>query len=61
VATQAPPRAGRLEEFRRRKDLLLALTRSDLLARYGRGPMQLIKWLLDPFALVGAAESNPAT
>jgi lipopolysaccharide transport system permease protein len=53
VATQAPPRAGRLEEFRRRKDLLLALTRSDLLARYGRGPMQLIKWLLDPFALVG--------
>jgi lipopolysaccharide transport system permease protein len=34
-------------------DLLVALARSDLYARYGRGPWRLIKWLLDPFALVG--------
>jgi lipopolysaccharide transport system permease protein len=34
-------------------DVLAALTRADLLARYGRGPWQLVKWLLDPFALVG--------
>lgn len=36
-----------------RTDLLISLTQSDLRARYGRGPWQLIKWLLDPFALVG--------
>jgi ABC-type polysaccharide/polyol phosphate export permease len=34
-------------------DVLLALTESDLRARYGRGPWQLFKWLVDPFALVG--------
>jgi lipopolysaccharide transport system permease protein len=34
-------------------DVLLALTESDLRARYGRGPWQLFKWLIDPFALVG--------
>jgi lipopolysaccharide transport system permease protein len=39
--------------LRRAGKLLVALTRSDLLARYGRGPWQLIKWLIDPFALVG--------
>jgi lipopolysaccharide transport system permease protein len=33
--------------------VLLALTLSDLLARYGRGPWGVAKWLLDPFALVG--------
>lgn len=37
----------------RRLDVLLALTRSDLRARYGRGPWQLLKWLVDPFALLG--------
>ena len=37
----------------RRLDVLLSLTRADLNARYGRGPWQLGKWLLDPFALVG--------
>ena len=37
----------------RRLDVLLALTRSDLRARYGRGPWQLLKWLIDPFALLG--------
>jgi ABC-type polysaccharide/polyol phosphate export permease len=34
-------------------EILLALTASDLRARYGRGPWQLVKWLVDPFALVG--------
>jgi ABC-type polysaccharide/polyol phosphate export permease len=36
-----------------RIDVLLALTYSDVHGRYGRGPWQLAKWLLDPFALVG--------
>jgi lipopolysaccharide transport system permease protein len=40
-------------EVARSKDILLALTRSDLLARYGRGSFTLVKWLIDPFALVG--------
>jgi lipopolysaccharide transport system permease protein len=39
--------------FRRRAEVLLALTQSDLRARYGRGGVRLLKWLLDPFALVG--------
>jgi lipopolysaccharide transport system permease protein len=34
-------------------DQLFVLTASDLRARYGRGGWQLIKWLIDPFALVG--------
>jgi lipopolysaccharide transport system permease protein len=34
-------------------DVLIALTRSDLRARYGRGKSQFVKWLLDPFAAVG--------
>lgn len=38
---------------RRAVDILFALTESDLRARYGRGPWQLLKWLVDPFALVG--------
>jgi len=37
----------------RAADVLLALTESDLRARYGRGPWRLVKWLLDPFAVVG--------
>jgi lipopolysaccharide transport system permease protein len=36
-----------------RIQLLISLTRADLLARYGRGRYRLVKWLLDPFALVG--------
>jgi ABC-type polysaccharide/polyol phosphate export permease len=38
---------------RRSLDTLVALTASDLRARHGRGPWQLLKWLIDPFALVG--------
>jgi lipopolysaccharide transport system permease protein len=34
-------------------DILLSLTMSDLRARYGRGAQRFVKWLLDPFALVG--------
>jgi ABC-type polysaccharide/polyol phosphate export permease len=34
-------------------ELLLALTESDLRTRYGRGRVRLLKWILDPFALVG--------
>lgn len=34
-------------------DLLIALIRSDLRAKYGRGPWRVMKWLVDPFGLVG--------
>src|SRR5262245_4970945 len=34
-------------------DVLVALTIADLRLRYGRGARRLLKWLLDPFALVG--------
>jgi lipopolysaccharide transport system permease protein len=33
--------------------VLLTLALADLRARYGTGPAQLVKWLIDPFALVG--------
>jgi homopolymeric O-antigen transport system permease protein len=36
-----------------RADILIALTISDLRARYGRGWVRLLKWLLDPYLLVG--------
>ena len=42
--------SGRL---RRKADVLLALTEADLRSRYGRGRFRLLKWLVDPFALVG--------
>jgi lipopolysaccharide transport system permease protein len=34
-------------------DILIALARADLRARYGRGRLRLVKWLLDPYALLG--------
>lgn len=34
-------------------DVLRALAVADLRARYGRGPARLVKWLLDPFAVIG--------
>lgn len=37
----------------RHLSVLLALTASDLRARYGRGRLRLAKWLLDPFAALG--------
>jgi lipopolysaccharide transport system permease protein len=38
---------------RDRLELLLALSASDLRARYGRGRLRGLKWILDPFAAVG--------
>jgi homopolymeric O-antigen transport system permease protein len=34
-------------------DLLRALTEADLRFRYGRGPLRFLRWLVEPFALVG--------
>jgi lipopolysaccharide transport system permease protein len=34
-------------------DLLRSLTEADLRFRYGRGPSRFIRWLMEPFALVG--------
>jgi ABC-type polysaccharide/polyol phosphate export permease len=34
-------------------DVLLALSQSDLRLRYGRGPGRILRWLFEPFALVG--------
>jgi ABC-type polysaccharide/polyol phosphate export permease len=33
--------------------LLIALSEADMRVRYGRGPWKLVKWLADPFALLG--------
>lgn len=56
VSTPAPPQ----RRFERRRssllsagELLVTLTQSDLHFRYGRGAWQVVRWLLDPFALVG--------
>lgn len=51
--THAPVRPGRRLSLPRGRDLLVSLSESDLRARYGRGPWRGIKWVLDPFALVG--------
>jgi lipopolysaccharide transport system permease protein len=34
-------------------DLLRSLTEADLRFRYGRGPARFVRWLMEPFALVG--------
>lgn len=39
--------------LRRTIDLLRSLTEADLRFRYGRGPWRPLRWLLEPFALVG--------
>jgi lipopolysaccharide transport system permease protein len=39
--------------LRRAFDLLRVLTEADLRYRYGRGPVRFVRWLLEPFALVG--------
>src|SRR5688500_13624892 len=46
-------RTERLSSARRGGEVLAALVASDIRARYGRGRFRLLKWLLDPFALVG--------
>src|SRR5438876_8631392 len=42
-----------VREVRGAVDLLRALTEADLRFRYGRGPLRFLRWLLEPFALVG--------
>ena len=42
-----------MDRARDRLELLLALAASDLRARYGRGRLRGLKWVLDPFAAVG--------
>ena len=42
-----------LRRLLRAIDLLHSLTEADLRFRYGRGPWRVIRWLLEPFALVG--------
>jgi ABC-type polysaccharide/polyol phosphate export permease len=34
-------------------EALVTLSESEVRSRYGRGPWRLVKWLVDPFALVG--------
>ena len=45
--------AGDPGPFVRRLHVLIALARSDLRIRYGRGGWQIVNWLVNPFALVG--------
>jgi ABC-type polysaccharide/polyol phosphate export permease len=54
VAGSAEP-AGENEPggWARSLHVLVALARSDLRIRYGRGPWQLVNWFLTPFVLVG--------
>jgi lipopolysaccharide transport system permease protein len=42
-----------MDRARHRMDVLRALAASDLRARYGRGRLRGLKWVLDPFAAVG--------
>jgi lipopolysaccharide transport system permease protein len=46
-------RRGAVHRVRASVDLLHALTEADLRFRYGRGPLRILRWLLEPFALVG--------
>jgi lipopolysaccharide transport system permease protein len=42
-----------MRSLRRTADLLRALTEADLRFRYGRGPGRFLRWILEPFALLG--------
>jgi lipopolysaccharide transport system permease protein len=56
AATSGVPAAvGFLSRSRlaRMVDVVNALARADVRARYGRGRLRLVKWLLDPYALLG--------
>jgi lipopolysaccharide transport system permease protein len=53
AATPATPAAPAAPAPATTKDVLVALTRSDLKIRYGRGPLRRVKWLLDPIAALG--------
>jgi ABC-type polysaccharide/polyol phosphate export permease len=45
--------SGPLARVRSTVDLLISLTASDLRSRYGRGAFLIVRWLAEPFALVG--------
>jgi lipopolysaccharide transport system permease protein len=45
--------AARDADPRRLADVLGALVLADVQERYGRGPLRVVKWLIEPFALVG--------
>jgi ABC-type polysaccharide/polyol phosphate export permease len=44
---------GLRSRLRSTLDLLISLSASDLRSRYGRGPFLIVRWLAEPFALVG--------
>jgi lipopolysaccharide transport system permease protein len=50
---RAPTRVAQAPAQASSFDVLVSLTVADLRFRYGRGARRLLKWLLDPFALVG--------
>lgn len=52
-ATTHPPKPRTAAAPATRIDTIVALTLSDLRARYGRGRARVVKWLLDPFFAVG--------
>jgi lipopolysaccharide transport system permease protein len=50
----SPPRGpGVRAQLSSTFDLLVSLTASDLLSRYGRGPFLIVRWLFEPFAVLG--------
>jgi ABC-type polysaccharide/polyol phosphate export permease len=53
LASIAPILGRVASPVRRSLDVLISLTLSDLKVRYGRGGWRLVKWIADPFALVG--------
>lgn len=53
MAAHPLPSAAMTGGRRRGLEVLAALTESDLRARYGRGGWRAVKWLADPFAVVG--------
>jgi ABC-type polysaccharide/polyol phosphate export permease len=46
-------RPARLSSLRRTVDVLYALTSADIRVRYGRDPIRILRWLLDPYAAAG--------
>jgi ABC-type polysaccharide/polyol phosphate export permease len=53
AAVEPAPAGSAWQALRRSIDVLISLTISDLKVRYGRGGWRLVKWIADPFALVG--------
>ena len=53
AASSTAGREPAVRPLARRLHVLLALARSDLRIRYGRGGWQVVNWLVNPFALVG--------